>query len=138
MADPLSDQALAELEARCEQMLAVNERLRRTGPAGSPHISPAVVALWIDELCSKDIPVLLDEIRRLRREHAYLCSLLAAGGGDESLRAALTKIAHTSWKTWFADEAATQMVHEARLALGESDAATTPRSRGGAGAPPST
>ena len=128
--EPLSDEALAELEARCTQMLAVNERLRRTGPAGSPHISPAVVALWIDELCSKDVPGLLAEIQRLRAENAYLQALLAAGGGDESLRAALRKIAHTTWKTWFADETATQMVREARLALGESDGARTSNSRG--------
>ncbi len=128
--DPLSDEALAELEARCTQMLAVNERLRRTGPAGSPHISPAVVALWIDELCAKDVPGLVAEIQRLRQENAYLRSVLAAGGGDESLRAALRKIAHTTWKTWFADETATQMVREARLALGESDGAPAPGSRG--------
>ncbi len=130
MGDPLSDDALADLEARCTQMLAVNERLRRTGPAGSPHVSPAVVALWIDELCAKDIPMLLAEIQRLREESAYLRSLLAAGGGDASLRAALRKIARTTWKTWFADETATQMVREARLALGESDEAPAPAPRG--------
>src|SRR5205823_14842859 len=104
--------------------LSVNERLRRTGPAGSPHISPAVVALWIDELCAKDVPALLAEIGRLRAENAYLHSVLAAGGGDESLRAALAKIASRTWKTWFADEAATQMVREARWALGETDQAS--------------
>jgi hypothetical protein len=128
--EPLSDETLAELETRCTQMLAVNERLRRTGPAGSPHVSPAVVALWIEELCAKDVPSLLAELRRLRAENAYLGSVLAAGGGDESLRAALRKIGQMTWKTWFADEAATQMAREARLALGESDNAPAPSSRG--------
>jgi hypothetical protein len=126
MAEPLSDDALSELETRCTQMLAVNERLRRTGPARSPHISPAVVALWIDELCARDVPALLAEVRRLRADNAYLQSIQAAGGGDEALRAALRKIARMSWKTWFADEAATQMVREAQLALGESEEAPSP------------
>src|SRR5437764_2473686 len=128
--EPLSDESLAELERRCMQMLAVNERLRRTGPAGSPHVSPAVVALWIEELCAKDVPSLLAELRRLRAENAYLGSLLAAGGGDESLRTALRKIGQMTWKTWFADEAATQMVREACWALGESDNAPTASSHG--------
>ena len=46
----------------------------------------------IEELCAKDVPSLLAELRRLRAENAYLGSVLAAGGGDESLRAALRKI----------------------------------------------
>jgi hypothetical protein len=127
--EPLADETLTDLETRCTQMLSVNERLRRTGPAGSPHVSPAVVALWIEELCANDVPALLAELRRLRAENAYLSAMLAAGGGDESLRAALRKIAHTTWKTWFADEAATQMVREARWALGESDGASPPNTR---------
>src|SRR5947199_7965542 len=96
--EPLTDEALAELETRCAQMLSVNERLRRTGPAGSPHVSPAVVALWIDELCAKDLPRLLAEVQRLRAENAYLQGLLAAGSGDDALRAALQKIAGARWK----------------------------------------
>ena len=129
MSEPLTDDALAELEARCAQMLAVNERLRRTGPAGSPHVSPAVVALWIEELCAEDVPRLLAEIRRLRAETAYLRDLLAAGSGDAALRAALERIAHASWKSYFAEEAATQMTREARWALGEPDAAHSPNGR---------
>jgi hypothetical protein len=128
--EPLTEESLAELETRCMQMLSVNERLRRTGPAGSPHVSPAVVALWIEELCAQDVPSLLAELRRLRAENAYLGSVLAAGGGDESLRAALRRIAQMTWKTWFADEAAMQMVREARWALGDSDNGSTPGSRG--------
>ena len=77
-----------------------------------------------------DVPSLLAELRRLRAENAYLVSVLAAGGGDESLRAALRRIAQMTWKTWFADEAATQMAREARWALGESDNAPTPSQRG--------
>jgi hypothetical protein len=120
MADPLGDQELADIEARCKELAALAALLRRTGPAGSPHVSPAAVAGWFDDLCGRDLPRLAVEIRRLREELAYLRTLQAQSDGsqDARLRAALQQIAGTTWKAWFAEEAAQEMVRQARWALG--------------------
>lgn len=132
-AGPLSDQELADIEARSGELAALVSLLRRTGPAGSPHVSPAAVAGWLDDLCAHDLPRLMAEVRRLQEELAYLRALQAQGGDsqDERLRAALQRIAGMSWKSWFAEEAAREMVQQARWALGggqqtETQDATSP------------
>jgi hypothetical protein len=60
------------------------------------------------------------EVRRLQDELTYLRALQAGGGEsqDERLRTALERIAGMSWKSWFAEEAARDMVQQARWALG--------------------
>jgi hypothetical protein len=130
MAEPLSEQQLAEIEARCAELAALSALLRRTGPAGSPHVSPAAVAAWLDDLCARDLPLLIAEIRRLRAEVAYHRALQQESGDNETerLRAALRRIASATWKTWFAEEAARALVQEARWALGdETPPAQPPR-----------
>jgi hypothetical protein len=72
------------------------------------------------------------EVRRLQEELTYLRALQAEGGDsqDERLRTALQRIAGMSWKSWFAEEAARDMVQQARWALGLGEPAenrsTTP------------
>jgi hypothetical protein len=126
MTEPLSDQELADIEARCNELAQLAALLRRTGPAGSPHVSPAAVAGWFDDVCGRDMPRLTAEIRRLRAEVTYLRTLQTANAEsqDERLRTALRRIADANWKTWFADEAARDMVQQARWALGDGDPLT--------------
>ncbi len=121
--EPLSDDELAAIEARSAALLALTTRLRRTGPAGSPHVGAAAVGAWLDDVCGNDVPRLAAEIRRLRAEVAYLRMLQERGGAseDDRLRAALRGIASATWKAWLADAAAQAMVQQARWALGDGD-----------------
>ena len=122
-AAPLSDEELAAIEARSAAVVALSVRLRRAGPAGSPHVGSAAIGGWLDDVCGNDVPRLAAEIRRLRAEIAYLHLLQQHDGTSEAerLRAALRGIAAATWKTWFADEAAQAMAQQARWALGEGD-----------------
>jgi hypothetical protein len=119
--EPLDDAELAAIEARSAAVVAISVRLRRAGPAGSPHVGPAAIGGWLDDVCGYDVPRLAAEIRRLRAEVAYLQMLHERAGSDEAerLRIALQGIATATWKTWFADEAAEAMAQQARWALGE-------------------
>jgi hypothetical protein len=120
---PLGDEELDAIEARSAAVVSLSVRLRRAGPAGSPHVGPAAIGGWLDDICGNDVPRLAAEIRRLRAEVAYLQMLQQHGGTGEAerLRVALEGIATATWKTWFADEAAQTMVRQARWALGDSD-----------------
>jgi ribosomal protein L29 len=121
--EPLGDEELAAIEARSAAVVALSVRLRRAGPAGSPHVGPAAIGGWLDDICGNDVPRLAAEIRRLHAEIAYLRMLQQHGGTSEAerLRVALQTIATATWKTWFADEAAQAMVQQARWALGDED-----------------
>ncbi|HZS03080.1 MAG TPA: hypothetical protein VFE37_30495 [Chloroflexota bacterium] len=118
---PLSDEELAAIEGRSAAVVALSVRLRRSGPAGSPHVGPAAIGGWLDDVCGNDVPRLAAEIRRLRAEIAYLQQIQPREDTSETerLRAALRGIATATWKTWFADEAARAMAQQARWALGE-------------------
>jgi hypothetical protein len=118
---PLGDDELNAIEARSAAVVSLSVRLRRAGPAGSPHVGPAAISGWLDDVCGNDVPRLAAEIRRLRAEVAYLQALQQRGGSSEAerLRVALEGIATATWKTWFADEAARSMAQQARWALGE-------------------
>ena len=119
--EPLNDEELAAIEARSAAVVALSIRLRRAGPAGSPHVGSAAIGGWLDDVCGNDVPRLAAEIRRLHAQVAYLHALHERAGTDEAerLRAALQGIATATWKTWFADEAARSLVQQARWALGE-------------------
>ncbi|HLH25221.1 MAG TPA: hypothetical protein VK066_22085 [Chloroflexota bacterium] len=121
--EPLSEEDLAAIEARSAAVVALSVRLRRAGPAGSPHVGSAAIGGWLDDVCGNDVPRLAAEVRRLRAEIAYLRTLQDDGGTSEAerLRAALRGIASATWKVWFADAAAQSMVQQARWALGEGD-----------------
>jgi hypothetical protein len=121
--EPLTDEQLAAIEARSAAISALSVRLRRTGPAGSPHIGPAAIGGWLDDVCGNDVPRLAAEIRRLQAEIAYLHLLQPHDHTSEAerLRAALHAIATATWKTWFADEAAQSMAQQARWALDEGE-----------------
>jgi len=121
--EPLADEQLAAIEARSAAVFALSVRLRRAGPAGSPHIGPSAIAGWLDDVCGNDVPRLVAEIRRLRAEIAYLHLLQPHDDTSEAerLRTALRGIATMTWKTWFADEAAQSMAQQARWALGEGE-----------------
>ena len=120
---PLSDQELAAIEERSAAVVSLSVRLRRAGPAGSPHVGPAAIGGWLDDVCGNDVPRLAAEIRRLRTEVAYLRMLQQRGGASEAerLRVALRGIASATWKAWLADAAAESMVQQARWALGDGD-----------------
>src|SRR5581483_8792740 len=111
------------IEGRSAAVVALSVRLRRAGPAGSPHVGSAAIGGWLDDVCGNDVPRLAAEIRRLRAEVAYLRMLQQRSDGSEAerLRVALQGIASASWKTWFADAAAESMVQQARWALGDGD-----------------
>jgi hypothetical protein len=121
--EPLADEELHTIEARSAAVVALSVRLRRAGPAGSPHVGPSAIGGCLDDVCGNDVPRLAAEIRRLRAEVAYLQALQQRGGTDEAerLRVALEGIATATWKTWFADEAARSMAQQARWALGDGD-----------------
>jgi hypothetical protein len=121
--ESIGDEELAAIEARSAAVVALSVRLRRAGPAGSPHVGPAAIGGWLDDVCGNDVPRLAAEIRRLRAEVAYLHMLQERGGSHEAerLRVALQAIATATWKTWFADEAAQSMVQQARWALGDGE-----------------
>ena len=125
MAEGLSDKDLADIEARCQQVAAVSAKVGRASTMRAPHVTPASLSLWIDELCNADVPRLLAEVRRLRAELAYLRGLREDAGDDEAayLRAALRRIATATWEVWRGDAAARGMAQEARWALGEQDQA---------------
>ncbi len=120
---PLADDELEAIEQRSAAVVALSVRLRRAGPAGSPHVGSAAIGGWLDDVCGNDVPRLAAEIRRLRAEVAYLRRLQEQSGGSEAerLRLALQGIAASTWKAWLADAAAESMVQQARWALGEAD-----------------
>ncbi|HZU05339.1 MAG TPA: hypothetical protein VFB73_05150 [Chloroflexota bacterium] len=83
MAEALSEQELGAIEARCAHLAAVIARVRRMGPRDRLHVTPEALALWLEELCTADVPRLVGEVRRLRAvcgEAYQLARLLGAPG----------------------------------------------------------